>query len=449
MEINRESLVGSWNVYFNATVSELELQANGRYLHTLWGGAQSHWGMWSIQQDGSFNVLRLDLQGAQPETHNGPYGPVQMQWPPYEAWVIQGVLPNQIAIYGGLLIRSFPAFPAIAPPMASEATQAPAVQPKSTNVTASASNPAGEALIAKVIEAAGGMDKLKAIRVLRTKSTVIERAQQITLQAEVTWVLPDKIHTMMNAPYAEIVWVVTPQDSFWIGKGSATGTEVKPMPPFMRDNLLHAMRRCLPYVAQHMSEFAFSAQGTEQLGSVEAQVLDVSGDAGQWRCHIDAQKGHILRTQCQAAGETDPATVVVNFSDWKLVNGLTFPFQSDSTSNGQPAESAVVSSFEFNPAVDPGIFARPQNMAASQQPSRVSAPAAGQPVAQPQYAPAPAMHAAPALPPLPMPNPQFANIMKQWADLHQSMMQSARDANIASSKASHDFAKQFIAYARS
>lgn len=107
MEINRELFVGSWNVYAEASISQLELQENGKYLHSLWNGLHSHWGAWSIQQDSSFHILRLDLQGAQPETYNGPNGPVPMQWPPFEAWVINQVFPDHaaISVFGGLLVR--------------------------------------------------------------------------------------------------------------------------------------------------------------------------------------------------------------------------------------------------------------------------------------------------------------------------------------------------------
>ncbi|HLJ30226.1 MAG TPA: hypothetical protein VKY85_26195 [Candidatus Angelobacter sp.] len=260
MDINRESFIGVWNLYAGLSSSELDLQANGEYLHAFLGGAQSHWGVWSIQQDRGFNVLRLDLQGAQPEIYNGPFGPITMQWPPYEAWAIIEVLPNQVAIYGGLLVRRVPIFPSVqAPPVA----------------------------------------------------------------------------TVMQAPRP-----VVPQAS---QPPQAQARSLQPSP--------------LPTQAPHPT----SPQTTQ---SPQA------------------------RPAPQAAQTTQsPQTSVA----------------------GRPAPA---------PQLHP-----------------VSAP--------------PAIQMAPRVLSAPMPSAQFANIMKQWSDLHESMMASAREANLVSMQNSHDFAKRFIAYARS
>jgi hypothetical protein len=443
VEINREPFVGSWNVYAEASVSQLELQENGKYLHSLWDGAQSHWGIWSVQAEGSFSILRLDLQGAQPESYKGPNGPVQIQWPPFEAWAIQQIFPDHaaISILGGFLVRKSVMSGPAQTPARSEAAQ-PVPAPNVTNTTASASStPEGNALIAKVMEAAGGTARLSAIHALRCRATVTEKAQPMVLEAETTWVLPDKIHHVIATPTAEITSIVTPQESFCIFKGAVTGTEVKPMQPAQRNNLLHALQSNLCYMAQHINEFAFNAQGTDSLGNVPAEVLEITRDGVQLRWYIDPQTGHILRSQSQVSGDSGPATVVIDFSDWRPVNGVTLPFQGESSSNGQPLESVVIHSYELNPTIDSAIFTRPPSVAAPAQASR--APVAGATGTQLQ------LPMGSATPSLLQPNPQFANILKQWADFHQAALQSALQANLESSNAMHSFAKQFTAYARS
>jgi zinc protease len=233
----------------------------------------------------------------------------------------------------------------------------PQLDATSGSVTASASNAEGKALIAKVIEAAGGMDKLRTIRAVRTKATLTLKAQGMTLEAEETQLLPDKVRTNMSTPGGEVVMVVTPEDSFM----SMAAMGVRPMPSVQREEELNSLRRNVWYVAQHAGDpqYVFSAQGTEKVGDVQASVLDIRGDGQQWRWYIDPQTSHILREQFQANGPTGPGTRVVDFSEWKPTDGITLPYHEEITNNNEPAGTVVVSSFEFNPTVDPKIFAKP------------------------------------------------------------------------------------------
>jgi hypothetical protein len=41
------------------------------------------------------------------------------------------------------------------------------------------------------------------------------------------------------------------------------------------------------------------------------------------------------------------------------VDGVSLPFRWEISSNGQPSASMVVSSYEFNPAVDATMFEKP------------------------------------------------------------------------------------------
>ena len=234
------------------------------------------------------------------------------------------------------------------------------IQPESggSKAAGSASNAEGKALIAKVIEAAGGLDKLRSVKAVRTKATLTLKAQGMTLEAETTQVLPDKIYTSMNTPGGDVVIVVKPQDSFM----NMAAMGVRDLPSSQRDDQLNALRRTLWYVAQHIGDpqYTFSAQGTEKVGDVQASVLEIRGDNQQWRCYVDPQTGHVLRAQFQANGPAGPTTQVMEFSEWKTADGITLPFHQELTSDGQPAASVAVSSYEFNPTVDPKIFEKPE-----------------------------------------------------------------------------------------
>ncbi|HEY6250124.1 MAG TPA: pitrilysin family protein [Candidatus Angelobacter sp.] len=230
----------------------------------------------------------------------------------------------------------------------------PGVTP--SNLAPASSNAEGKALIAKVIQAAGGQDKLSSIKAVRTKSTMSLKAQGISLQVEETEVLPDKMYQHLTTPMGDMSVVLSPQDSFMAG---AMGN--RPIPSSQRDDQLKGLHRNLWYVAQHMSDpqYAFVAQGTEKVGDIQAAVLEIHDGSQQWRWFIDPQNGHVVRGESQTAGPTGPATRVVDSSEWKTVDGITLPYHEEATLNGQPFAAVAISSYEINPTIDPKVFEKP------------------------------------------------------------------------------------------
>jgi zinc protease len=222
-----------------------------------------------------------------------------------------------------------------------------------------ASNPEGKALLAKVMEGAGGAAKLQTIKAVRQKSTLTLKAQGVSVEAEETAVGDDKIHFKLNTPGGEMIMVATGQGGF-MSMAAMGGT--RDLPSSQREDFLKGLKHEIWYVAQHADDpqFSFAAQGKEKIGDVEAAVLEISGAGDQLRWFIDPKTGHVLRTQFQGNSPTGPATQVVESSDWKTVDGVTLPFHEEISSNGEPSVSIVVSSLEFNPTVDAKIFDKPE-----------------------------------------------------------------------------------------
>lgn len=222
------------------------------------------------------------------------------------------------------------------------------------------SNPEGVALLNKVIEAAGGAAKLQGIKSVRQKATITLKAQGVSVDAEETVLGDDKVHLKLNTPGGELVMVATGQGGF-MSMAAMGGT--RDMPASQRDDTLKGLHHEVWYIAQHAADpkFSFAAQGKEKIGSVEASVLDINSGGDQLRWFVDPQTGHVLRAQFQGNGPTGPGTQVVDFSDWKAIDGVSVPFHQEVSMNGEAAISTVVSSIEFNPTVDAKIFDKPDS----------------------------------------------------------------------------------------
>jgi zinc protease len=233
-------------------------------------------------------------------------------------------------------------------------------QPAATIAAPAASNAEGKALLAKVIAAAGGDAKLNAVKTYHRKAALTLKSQGVTLDVEENSMGNDKTQLKLNTPGGEMVMVATAQGGF---TSMAAMGAPRDMPASQRDDMLKGLRRRIWYIAQHAADpqFVFAAQGKEKIGDVEAALLDISYGGDQLRWFVDEKTGHVLRTQYQGNGPTGPDTVVVDYSDFKTVDGVSVAFHEEMTSNGKPSMGVATSSIEINAAVDPKIFDKPQN----------------------------------------------------------------------------------------
>jgi zinc protease len=222
-----------------------------------------------------------------------------------------------------------------------------------------ASNPAGKALATKMVAALGSEDKLKSIKAVHSESNVTQKMPQgdLPLTVESTIIFPDRLHATMRGAMGEITFVATPHAGFM----SAGGPETRDMPGAQKTEMLMQIKRDLIYIGQHLNDpaYVFAANGSEKIGDVDAQILDVSGDGMSMRCFVNPQNGRILRETYQTAGQSGPAQGQTDLDDWQTSNGITLPHARKIKQNGQDYSSVQVNKIEFNPNVDSKLFDKP------------------------------------------------------------------------------------------
>src|SRR5215470_8902530 len=138
------------------------------------------------------------------------------------------------------------------------------------------SNPAGLALAAKVAQALGGEAKLKEVKSLRSTFTLTQKLGNMpgTVDVESTIVFPDRMRAELHTAQGTFSMIATPQAGF-----VAAGGQVQDMPSSRKKETMDQIHRDLIYLAQHVGDpsFSFSAAGTENDGSDELAIVDVSG----------------------------------------------------------------------------------------------------------------------------------------------------------------------------
>ena len=221
-----------------------------------------------------------------------------------------------------------------------------------------ASNAGGKALLAKVIEAFGGPAKVKSVKSVRQKVSLVVKTPQgeMPIEAEEVAVFPDRSWQKMGTPMGEMSMVVSPGAAFMM---APMGTQ--DFPASRKEEALKELRREPLSVAQHADDpkFVFSADGSANVGDVETKVLDVNAAGAEVRWFIDPENGHIVRASWQSTGMGGPGEVVADYGDWKTVEGISVPFKETRTRSGEKEASIEVKEFEINPKVDPKIFEKP------------------------------------------------------------------------------------------
>jgi len=235
-------------------------------------------------------------------------------------------------------------------------------EPPATKPGPAASNADGKALAAKVVQAMGGLQKLQSVKSMRATLTESE-PQGGNTQVEVTIAFPDRMHVTVQTPNGPLTIVASPDAAFM----SAAGMGVRDMAPAQKDESIAQIHRDLIFIGQHLNDpaYSFFAGGTEEIGTVEARIVDVNGLA-PIRWFVDPQTGRILRESYEAMGQTGLFHGVTDLSDWQTTDGITLAALHKNKQNGEDSSTVHFDSVQFNPPIDPKLFEKPAEAAPAQ-----------------------------------------------------------------------------------
>ncbi|HKF05613.1 MAG TPA: hypothetical protein VKB49_25060, partial [Candidatus Sulfotelmatobacter sp.] len=173
----------------------------------------------------------------------------------------------------------------------------------------------------------------------------------------ITIAFPDSMHVEVQTPQGQLIIVSAPNAGFM----SMAGMGTRSVPPAQKDDMMAQLHHDLIYVAQHANDPAvtFTAAGTETIGDVEADIVDIGGAIPWLRWYVDPKTGYILREKYKGVGQTGPFDGETNLSDWRATDGVTQPYMHKNKQNGQETSVVEYKKLEINPTVDPKLFEKP------------------------------------------------------------------------------------------
>ena len=218
----------------------------------------------------------------------------------------------------------------------------------------------GQELIAKAAEALGGGSKLDQLNSFQRKDL---RGNEVKNTLLLTF--PDGLRQETVRPTFTLVSVVTPAESFFIVNNAA-----RPMPEANRAAIYKELNRELIVLfrARTRSDFKAWAAGNGRLGETVFERVDVELPGFSTTLGIDAATGRVLSQTYRGRGPGGVlGEIVINYSDFRTIEGLLLPFKMTATFDGQsfPALTATIESTTINGQVDPASFKKPKSPSTS------------------------------------------------------------------------------------
>ena len=217
---------------------------------------------------------------------------------------------------------------------------------------------AGKALFVKNVAAMGGAARLGAVKDVTTKGRAVMKTPggEMELGVSSLLVFPDRIRQEMTTPMGNLTQIATPAGAFVV-----TPMGIQDLPATQRDEMLKQVRRHPFFLGQKGEDprLSVSAAGTEKIGDVAAEILDLSYDGVDVRWFLDPGSGRLLRASYAGSGPAGPSTVIIDYSDFRAVEGLTAPFQQEISQNGQKVQTFRIEEIRVNAGAETTAFEKP------------------------------------------------------------------------------------------
>lgn len=226
----------------------------------------------------------------------------------------------------------------------------------------------GQLLIEKAVESMGGASKLDTLISYQEKSTATQKGPQgdFEIKATRTIVFPDKARLERVMRFGSVIDVLAPGDSFTAFPGNSQTMSA----PKRTDQEKQLKRNQLAVLrARKSSGFRAVATGSGKVGEMNVERVAVDLDGIKMTLCIEPSSGRILSLSYYDRGIGGAfGEIVKTFSDFRTVEGLTLPFKTTTTFNGEPAPdmSVNVESLTVNGKVDPAIFVKPKAVSEQQ-----------------------------------------------------------------------------------
>jgi hypothetical protein len=218
--------------------------------------------------------------------------------------------------------------------------------------------------------AVGGGARLDALKGWRIELLRVQPSPKgpLTYSELTTVVLPDRVRNERRAAFGTVITVDAPDDAFGIfirPDGVAFGDE---RPLAQREALAADVKReqareLLGLLrARRAAGVILAATSTARAGEPPVASVVVRSALAHVTLGVDERNGRILSEAYRDRGPDGSfGEILLEFSDYREVDGLSLPFVAHASFDGQPAPRLgyTVKEWKLDPDVDASLFTRP------------------------------------------------------------------------------------------
>lgn len=216
--------------------------------------------------------------------------------------------------------------------------------------------PDPQAILQKVIAAAGGQkafEELKNFKI-KTESIIYQPRTKIKLTVTETTELPDKTKQVMELPAGKRIQVLN-----GVAGWKQLAGKVEALTSAEKREIRRGLRKNTFSILKYSGSPKFKLQfiGRETSGDKTYFVLQIKDVTGDFvNLYIDATSYTIDRKSYRGASEVGLATLVESYSDYRRVGGFLIPFHTEVRANGKKFIDSTVLEAQFNLFLKPDFF---------------------------------------------------------------------------------------------
>jgi hypothetical protein len=215
-------------------------------------------------------------------------------------------------------------------------------------------------LVAKVLAARGGVDKIKAIQRQRVSGKI-----SFGPSAEGPFVVeferPGKMHMEITIAGQTVIRVYDGKSAGWVVNPFAPNKDVQPMEADDLRNITDEADFDGPLLDYQNKGNHLELAGKDEVGGKAVIKLKLTNKNGDERTYFfDASTYLLAKWEGKRKTENQEIPVETFFSDYRDVQGVKFAFEIDSDSPGSEQKQRItIDKVEIDPQMDEGHFAKP------------------------------------------------------------------------------------------
>ena len=214
-------------------------------------------------------------------------------------------------------------------------------------------------IVAKHIEAMGGADKWKALKAMEMKNKFT--VQGMDIESKTVIVNGKSLRTDISVMGQEIISAVDGETGWAQQPAMMGGTgEPEDMPGALIKESRKQVNLGGSLLAYKENGSTLELVGTEKLEGVDVYHLKLTEKGGDvTNLFISASNYYTLKSSGKRNVQGKEIDAEVNFSNFKQVEGLTFPYTMETASPMGGMMTIETDSIKLNPKIDESIFKKP------------------------------------------------------------------------------------------